>query len=156
MKTGAEKKNRARKSRRAKTKKGFTLIEVLVAALLLSIAILTASLMRVSSVESVMKSARLKRASILLENKLDEMLSFSKADFLSGTTGFDSLWVLNEAGVDTVFQDTIENVERFVTIDSLVGDQSAVGAYLSVTAYCLWNEHGTQRRLVGRTHLTRY
>ena len=149
-------KGRARKTSRAKMKEGFTLIEVLVAALLLSIAIMTASLMRVSSVESVMKSARLKRASILLENKLDEMLSFSKADFLSGTTGFDSLWVLNETGVDTVFQDTIENVERFVTVDSLVGDQSAVGAYLSVTAYCLWNDNGTQRRLVGRTHLTRY
>lgn len=138
-------------------KKGFTLIEVLVAALLLSMAIMTASLMRVSSVESVMKSARLKRASILLENKLDELLSFSKADFLSGSTGFDSLWALNEVGVDTVFMDTVENVERFVTIDSLVGDQSAVGSYLSVTIYCLWtNNKGTQRRLVGRTNLTRY
>ena len=138
------------------TKRGFTLIEVLVAALLLSIAIMTASLLRVSSVESVMKSAKLKRSSILLENKLDEVLSFAKADFLSGTTGFDSLWTLNEAGVDTVFMDTVDNVERFVTIDSLVGDRSAVGSYMAVTIYCLWQNNGTQRRLVGRTNLTRY
>lgn len=137
-------------------KKGFTLIEVLVAALLLSMAIMSASLMRVSSVESVMKSARLKRSSILLESKLDEVLSFSKAGFLSGNTGFDSMWVLNEAGVDTVFWDTVENVQRYVTIDSLVGDRGAVGAYLSVTVYCLWNDGGRQRRLVGRTNLTRY
>lgn len=137
-------------------KKGFTLIEVLVAALLLSIAIMSASLMRVSSVESVMKSATLKRASRLLENKLDEILGFAKADFQGGTTGFDSLWILNEAGVDTVFKDTVGNMERFVTIDSLVGDQSAVGSYLSVTIFCFWDSDGTQRRLVGRTHLTRY
>jgi len=138
-------------------KKGFTLIEVLVAALLLSIAIMSASLMRVSSVESVMTSARLKRASRQLENKLDEVLGFAKADFQSGTTGFDSLWVLKEAaGIDTVFKDTVENMERFVTIDSLVGDRSAVGCYLSVSIYCFWDSDGAQRRLVGRTHLTRY
>ncbi len=137
-------------------KKGFTLIEVLVASLLLSITILSASIMRVSSVESVMKSARLKRSSLLLENKLDELISFSKADFLSGTTGFDSLWVLNEAGVDTVLKDTVENVERYITVDSLVGDRSAVGSYLSVTVYCLWQDKARQRRLLGRTNLTRY
>jgi len=137
-------------------KKGFTLIEVLVAALLLSIAIVTASMVRVSSVESVMESARLKRASMLLENKLDEVLSFSKADFLTGTSGFDSLWVLNEAGLDTVFMDSVDNVERYVTIDSLVGDRSAVGSLMAVTIYCFWQSDGTQRRLVGRTNLTRY
>ncbi|KPJ50997.1 hypothetical protein AMJ40_01210 [candidate division TA06 bacterium DG_26] len=137
-------------------KKGFTLIEVLVAALLLSIAIVTASMVRVSSVESVMESARLKRASMLLENKLDEVLSFSKADFLTGTSGFDSLWVLNEAGLDTVFMDSVDNVERYVTIDSLVGDRSAVGSFMAVTIYCFWQSGGTQRHLVGRTNLTRY
>jgi prepilin-type N-terminal cleavage/methylation domain-containing protein len=137
-------------------KKGFTLIEVLVAALLLSIAIMTASLMRVSSVESVMKSARLRRASILLESKLDELMSFSKSDFASGTTGFDSLWTLSEAGVDTVLRDNVENVERYVTIDSLVGDRSAVGSYVTVTVYCFWQSDGTQRELTGRTNLTRY
>lgn len=137
-------------------RKGFTLIEVLVASLLLSIAIMTASLMRVSSVESVMRSSKLKRASIHLESKLDEMIGFCKTDYPSGTTGFDSLWTMNEFGIDTVFTDTVENVERYVTIDSLVGDRSAVGSYLTVTVYCLWQIDGQQRQLIGRTNLTRY
>ena len=49
MRNRTEKKNPAREKSRVETKKGFTLIEVLVAALLLSMAILTASLMPLSS-----------------------------------------------------------------------------------------------------------
>lgn len=113
--------------RRQRKGDGFTLIEVMIALLLLLIGVAGVLTMQMVSVSATGYSRHATEATILAEDKMEELMTMAPAILADGTDTVDS------KGVDDVngFYDRTWTVQP-------------VGAVNTVTIVVSWNEKGTE------------
>ena len=81
---------------------GFTLIEVLIALAILTIGILSVNAMQISSIKGNSVANNLTGASVLVSDKIENIMATPYAALTTGTTtkdGFTLTWTVSAAGV---------------------------------------------------------
>jgi len=140
-----------------KSSPGFTLIELMVALVILSVGISALIMAHAGIMQSSTRSATKSTAVVELENLMEQAVVLSKMRYASGRQGYDSLWFLGTPAppAKTVINDNVMGIQRRLVIDSLIGTRTTAGVIL-LTGTVIWRTGNRADSLNARIRLTRH
>jgi prepilin-type N-terminal cleavage/methylation domain-containing protein len=136
-----------------KSSRGFTLIELMVALVILAIGIAALIMAHAGIMQSSNRSAARSSAVVELENLMEQAVAVAKMRYPNGRAGYDSLWNMGTGGV--VINDNIMGVQRRLVIDALVGTRTTSGT-ITMTGTVNWATGARSDSLNARITLTRH